>query len=102
MAGARPRPAAPDSPTKRTAAENCPCPADAGRLSFGPMLSWSKLLGLGAVDAALFFLSGWTAQSSEHSGTVSDMLWGDFLLGVLLLMALTVATAVRVLLSLRR
>ena len=66
------------------------------------MLSWRKLLGLGAADVALFLLSGWTAKSSEHSGTVSNVLWIDFLLAVLLLIALTVATVIRGVLSLHR
>ena len=46
------------------------------------MLSWGKLLGLGAVDVALFFSRTLAAKSREHSGTVSNALWVDFLLGV--------------------
>lgn len=57
---------------------------------------------LAAVNAALFMLSGLTVQSSRHSGTVSDVLWMDFLLGVLLLAVLVVATAVRSAFALRR
>jgi hypothetical protein len=59
-------------------------------------------MGLAAVNAALFMLSGLTAHSSRHSGTVSDVLWMDFLLGVLLLAVLVVATAVRSAFALRR
>jgi hypothetical protein len=70
------------------------------------MLAWRELLGLAALTAALFFASGWTAQSHEHSGTVSNVLWMDFLLGVLLLIVLAavaaVRAAVRVVVSLRR
>ena len=57
---------------------------------------------LAAVNAALFMLSGLTVHSSRHSGTVSDVLWMDFLLGVLLLAVLVVATAVRSAFALRR
>jgi prepilin-type processing-associated H-X9-DG protein len=59
------------------------------------MLGWRRVLGLAAVDGALFLLSGLTAQSAGHSGTVSNVLWVDFLLGVPLLVAVTTATAVR-------
>jgi hypothetical protein len=54
------------------------------------MLAGRMLLSLGAVNAACS-LSGWTAQSTGHSGTVSDVLWVDSLLGVLLLITLTLA-----------
>jgi hypothetical protein len=59
------------------------------------MLGWRRVLGLAAVDGALFLLSGLTAHSAHHSGTLSNVLWVDFLLGVLLLIAATVATAFR-------
>ena len=52
-------------------------------------------------DAVLFLLSGATAQSTHHSGTLSNVLWVDFLLGVVLLIALAAALLVRTLLSLR-
>ena len=39
--------------------------------------------------------AGWTAQSHEHSGTASNVLWMDFLLGVLLLSVLAAVAAVR-------
>ena len=66
------------------------------------MLNWRTLLGLGAVDAALFFVSGWTAHSHEHSGTVSNIVWMDFLLGIVALVALAAAVAIRGVFSLRR
>jgi hypothetical protein len=66
------------------------------------MLGWRKLLGLAGVDAAFFLLSGWTSQSHDHSGTVSNVLWVDFLLGVFLLAALALATALAAVVSLRR
>jgi hypothetical protein len=62
------------------------------------MLGWRKLLGLAAVNAALFLLSGWTAQNSRHSGTVSNVRWVDFVLGMMLLIAVAAAAA-RVVLS---
>ena len=66
------------------------------------MLRWRRVMVLAAVNAALFMLSGLTVQSSRKSGTVSDVLWMDFLLGVLLLAVLVVATAVRSAFALRR
>ena len=59
------------------------------------MLGWSKLFGLIALDAVFFVLSGWTAHSHEHSGTMSNVLWMDFLLGILLLIVLAGVAAVR-------
>jgi hypothetical protein len=59
------------------------------------MLGWRKLLGLAALSAAFFLASGWTAQSHPHSGTVSNVLWMDFLLGILLLIVLAGVVAVR-------
>ena len=66
------------------------------------MLGWRMLVRLAMLDGVFFFVSGWTAESSRHSGTVSNVLWVDFLLGLLLLIALTAATAARRALSLRR
>jgi hypothetical protein len=66
------------------------------------MFGWRRLLGLAVADAAFFFCSGWTSEGSEHSGTVSNVLWVDFLLGILLLIALTVAAAIRGAVLLRR
>ncbi|MBV9311722.1 MAG: hypothetical protein JOZ73_12885 [Solirubrobacterales bacterium] len=59
------------------------------------MLGWRKLLGLAALTVAFFLASGWTAHSHEHSGTVSNVLWMDFLLGVLLLIVLAAVAAGR-------
>lgn len=59
------------------------------------MFGWRKLLVLAALTAAFFLASGWTAASHEHSGTVSNVLWVDFLLGVLVLIVLTPVAAVR-------
>jgi hypothetical protein len=66
------------------------------------MLGWRKFFGLVALTVAFFLLSGWTADSHEHSGTVSNVLWMDFLLGVLLVIALAAANAARAVASLWR
>jgi hypothetical protein len=59
------------------------------------MLGWRKFLGLAALSAAFFLASGWTANSHPHSGTVSNVLWMDFLLGISLLIVLAGIAAVR-------
>jgi hypothetical protein len=59
------------------------------------MLVWRKLLGLAALSSAFFLASGWTAHSHQHSGTVSNALWMDFLLGILVLIVLAGVAAVR-------
>jgi hypothetical protein len=59
------------------------------------MLGWRKLLGLAALTAAFFLASGWTAHGHGHPGTVSNVLWMDFLLGVLLLIVLAAVGTVR-------
>jgi hypothetical protein len=64
------------------------------------MLGWRMVLGLAGVDAGSFFLSGSTSQGSRHSGTVSQVLWVDFLLGVLLPIAFAVAMVLRGVLTL--
>jgi hypothetical protein len=66
------------------------------------VLGWRKLLGLGLLDTVLFLLSGATARSVRHLGTLSNVLWVDFLLGVLLLVVLLVANAIRSAVALRR
>jgi len=66
------------------------------------MFGWRKLLGLAALTFGFFLLSGWTAESHPHSGTVSNVLWMDFLIGVLLVLALAAANAVRAVASLWR
>jgi hypothetical protein len=66
------------------------------------MPGWRKLLGVAALTVAFFLLSGWTADSHEHSGTVSNLLWMDFLLGVLLVIALAAGNAARAVISLWR
>jgi prepilin-type processing-associated H-X9-DG protein len=59
------------------------------------VLGWRKLLVVLSVDVALFFLSDATAASSRHSGTLSNVLWVDFLIGVLSLIVLALCAVVR-------
>jgi prepilin-type processing-associated H-X9-DG protein len=67
------------------------------------MLGWRKLLVVLAIDGAFLFLSGVLAESSHHSGTASNVLWVDFLIGVMLLIVLAMVNVVRsALLALRR
>ena len=72
------------------------------RWYLGDVLGWRTLLRLAALDASFFLLSGWTAHSHEHSSAVSNVLWMDFLLGVLLLIALAAVVAARAVVSLWR
>jgi hypothetical protein len=65
------------------------------------MLGWRKLLIVAAVDAVLFSVSGVVAESTRHFGTISNVLWMDFLIGVLLFMVLAAANALRSALTLR-
>jgi hypothetical protein len=67
------------------------------------MLGWRRLLVVLAIDGSLFVLSGVLSESSQHSGTASNVLWIDFLIGVMLLIGLAAANVVRsALLALRR
>ena len=66
------------------------------------MLGWRTLLGLAGLTVAFFLASGWTSHGHGHSGTLSNALWLDFLLGVLLLIVLAAVAAVRAVVSLRR
>jgi hypothetical protein len=51
----------------------------------------------------VFVLSGVLAERSHHSGTASNVRWVDFLIGVVVLIGLAVANAVRsALLAVRR
>jgi prepilin-type processing-associated H-X9-DG protein len=66
------------------------------------VVAWRRVLVVAVVDAVLFLLSGVTAHSTRHSGTISNVLWVDFLIGVLILLALTVAALVQSALAIRR
>jgi len=63
------------------------------------VLRWRHVLGLVVLEVALFVIAGVTSKSNHHPGTVSNVFWGAFLVGVVLLILLVLATGVR---SLRR
>jgi hypothetical protein len=54
-----------------------------------------NLLVLLVVDVVLFVLSNVTSKSSSHPGTVSDILWGAFLIGVVVLIVLAIVALVQ-------
>jgi len=58
-----------------------------------------NVLALFVVEVVLFVLAGVTSKTNSHPGTVSNVFWGVFLVGVVLLVLLVVATLVQ---SLRR
>jgi hypothetical protein len=64
-----------------------------------PKFRGRALLGLVVADATFFVLAGLAANSVEHSGTLSNVLWVDFLIAALLLVILAVGAG---LLGLRR
>ena len=68
----------------------------------GLVLGWRRVLAVAAVDGVFFLLSGLTAHSVRHSGTISNVLWTAFLLGVLALIGLLAVAIVRSALALRR
>lgn len=66
------------------------------RASLRPMiLRRRNLLALFVVEVVLFVLAGVTSKTSSHPGTVSNVFWGVFLVGVVLLVVLVVATLVQ-------
>ena len=58
-------------------------------------LSRRNLIYLVVVDVVLFVLSNVTSKTNSHPGTVSNILWIVFLIGVLALIVLGVVAAVR-------
>ena len=67
------------------------------------MRGWRRLLVVLAIDGSLFVVSRVLAESSHHSGTASNVLWIDFLIGVMLLIVLVVVNVARsALLAVRR
>jgi choline-glycine betaine transporter len=54
-----------------------------------------NVLALFVVEIALFVLAGVTSKTSKHPGTVSNVFWGVFLVGVVVLVLLAVATLVQ-------
>jgi protein-S-isoprenylcysteine O-methyltransferase Ste14 len=59
------------------------------------VLSRRNLLYLAVADVVVFVLSNVTSKSNSHPGTVSNVLWIVFLLGVLLLIVLGVVALVQ-------
>jgi low temperature requirement protein LtrA len=58
-------------------------------------LSRRNLLYLFVLDVVLFVLSNVTSKSNSHPGAASNVLWIAFLIGVLTLIVLGVATLVQ-------
>jgi hypothetical protein len=58
-------------------------------------LNRRNLIGLFVVDVVLFVIANVTAKNSSHPGTVSNVVWVLFLVGVLALIVLGVVTLVR-------
>jgi choline-glycine betaine transporter len=54
-----------------------------------------NLLVLVAIDVVLFVLSNVTAKSNSDPGTVSNILWVAFLLGVIALIAMSISALLR-------
>jgi hypothetical protein len=53
-----------------------------------------NLIVLAVVEVVLFTLANVTAKNSSHPGTVSNVLWGVFLVGVVMLVVLAVAALI--------
>ena len=53
-----------------------------------------NLIGLAVFDAVLFLLANVTSKSHSHPGTVSNIFWYAFLIGVLLLIVLLLVALV--------
>jgi hypothetical protein len=56
------------------------------------MLTRRNLIALAVLDAVLFLLANITSKSHSHPGTLSNVFWYAFLIGVLLLIVLGLAT----------
>lgn len=52
-------------------------------------------LVLFVVELVLFVLAGVTSKSNKHPGTVSNVFWDVFLVGVVLLVLLAIGTVVQ-------
>jgi choline-glycine betaine transporter len=52
-------------------------------------------LVLFVIEVVLFVLAGVTSKSNKHPGTVSNLFWGVFLVGVVLLVLLAIGTVVQ-------
>jgi hypothetical protein len=58
-------------------------------------VSRRHLIGLLVIEVALFVVSGVTAKNSNHPGTVSNVFWVIFLIGILVLIVLVVVALVQ-------
>jgi uncharacterized membrane protein YhaH (DUF805 family) len=54
-----------------------------------------NLLVLFVIEVVLFVLAGVTSKNSSHPGTVSNVFWGVFLVGVVVLVVLAIAIVVQ-------
>ncbi len=54
-----------------------------------------NLLGLLVVEVVLFVLAGVTSKNSKHPGTLSNVFWVVFLVGVVLLILLVIGTVIQ-------
>ena len=59
------------------------------------LLRRRNLLALFIVEVVLFVLAGVTSKSNSHPGTVSNVFWVVFLVGVVVLIVLVIATVVQ-------
>ena len=54
-----------------------------------------NLMALAGVDVVLFLIANATAKSHAHPGTLSNILWFAFLVGVVILIVLVVLAVVQ-------
>jgi uncharacterized membrane protein YdcZ (DUF606 family) len=54
-----------------------------------------NLVGLAVLDVVLFIIANATAKSHSHPGTVSNIFWYAFLVGVVLLIVFVLVTVVQ-------
>ena len=59
------------------------------------LLRRRNALVLFVVEVVLFVLSGVTSNNNKHPGTVSNVFWALFLVGVVLLVLLAIGTVVQ-------
>lgn len=58
-------------------------------------LSRRTWIGLAVADVVLFALANITAKNSSHPGTASNVFFAAFAIGVVLLIAMAIATVVK-------
>lgn len=54
-----------------------------------------NLIALAVLDAVLFLLANITSKSHSHPGTLSNIFWYAFLIGVVLLIVLVILTLIQ-------